>query len=288
MSETPVRTPKHMVLHCRVTDRPSTALDLLALHLPLSRGQLKQVMSKGAVWHGRGRQVQRIRRGKKKLQPDDRVHLYYDAKVLQEEPPAPALLADEKDYSVWFKPYGMRSQGSKWGDHCSLSRWVEQHLQRPAFIVHRLDRSATGLMMLAHSKAMAARLSRLFAQRDIAKEYRVIVHGHYDTGNDEQVLDSPIDGRPAITRVRCLAFDAVKNISLLGVVIETGRKHQIRRHLSGQGYPVVGDRMYGQDDGKNDLQLCACRLTFECPRSHERKTFELDEARLPHLENVQL
>ncbi len=51
-------------------------------------------------------------------------------------------------------PYGMLSQGSKWSDHCTIARFAQQHLtpERPVFIVHRLDRAATGLILIAHSK----------------------------------------------------------------------------------------------------------------------------------------
>ena len=69
-----------------------------------------------------------------------------------------------KTTSIWYKPYGIYCQGSKWGDHHTIHRMAEQQLQRPCFIVHRLDRATTGLVIVAHKKKIAAALAALFAQ----------------------------------------------------------------------------------------------------------------------------
>ena len=121
--------------HVSISDPSQSALDLLAAESGLSKQQIKQAMQKGAVWRSQGKQAQRMRRVAKNLKAGDNLHLYYDEKVLAEVPPAPQLIADESAYSVWYKPYGMRSQGTKWGDHCALYRWVEVNLkpERPAF-----------------------------------------------------------------------------------------------------------------------------------------------------------
>ena len=68
-------------------------------------------MTKGAVWLTRGRNTQRLRRASRALREGDEIHLYYDTKILGEEPVAPSLVADMGGYSVWYKPYGLRSQG---------------------------------------------------------------------------------------------------------------------------------------------------------------------------------
>jgi len=95
---------------------------------------------------------------------------------------SPAILVEDcGDYSIWNKPSGMLSQGSKWGDHCTIYRWVEKNLQpeRAAFVVHRLDRAATGLILLAHKKSVASQFSRLFEKREIYKRYLVKVKGDF-------------------------------------------------------------------------------------------------------------
>ena len=243
------------------------AVDLLAAESDLSRQKIKSAMKKGAVWITHGTQVRHLRRAKKPLSAGDTLHLYYNEAVLAEVPPAPVLIADEGTYSIWYKPYGLRSQGTKWADHCAINRWLEQNLvpERPAFIVHRLDRAATGLMIIAHSKAMAEAFSRMFRERTISKRYRAVVHGEFSPSEIPTLFDSALDEKPSISHVKRLAYDSESERSLLEVDIETGRKHQIRRHLAEAGFPVVGDRLYGREDDTENLQLSAVELVFTCP-----------------------
>ncbi|WP_236725660.1 pseudouridine synthase family protein [Candidatus Reidiella endopervernicosa] len=237
-------------------------------------------MSKGAVWLTHDEHTARLRRAKRKPLAGDTLHLYYDEQVLAEEPTPPTLVADEGDYSVWYKPYGMRSQGSKYGDHCTINRWVEQNLEpeRPAFIVHRLDRAATGLIIIAHKKRVAAEFTRMFQQRSIDKRYRVTVHGEFPDTPEPQLIEREIEGRSARSLITKLAFNGEQNRTHLDVSIETGRKHQIRRHLAEAGFPVVGDRLYGQKGDSEDLCLTAYQLTFACPVTHWRKSFNLPDS----------
>lgn len=279
-----------MDYHVTLTDPAQPVLDLLVAESGLSKQQIKQAMHKGAFWRTRGKQAQRIRRVPKNSKAGDAFHLYYDKKVLTEEPPEPQLIADEGAYSVWYKPYGMRSQGSKWGDHCALYRWVEVSLkpERPAFLVHRLDRAATGLILVAHQKKAASALTKIFEQRQVDKRYRVVVEGEFSesTGpwDKQQTFDSDIDGKAAISHARCLEYDESHDRSLLEVFIETGRKHQIRRHLSGSGFPVVGDRLYGDAArSEENLQLTACSLTFVCPLTGIERNYQLPSKLMPKL-----
>jgi tRNA pseudouridine32 synthase/23S rRNA pseudouridine746 synthase len=248
--------------HISVKHTSETPVELLAVASGLSRQRVKQVMWKGAVWLERHGGVRRIRRAKSRLQVGDRLHCYYNERVLAAEPEEAYLVADEGEYSVWFKPKGMFSQGSKWGDHCAIDRWVQTHLtpERPVFLVHRLDRATDGLIVLAHRKRVARELSRMFFERKVKKRYRVWVVGPFLTDGPDKVIDDPVDGRSAISRVTLDHYDELRDRSLLQVEIDTGRKHQIRRHLSGVGHPVVGDRLYGQKKTDEDLQLSCVYL----------------------------
>lgn len=276
-----------MEYHVTLTDCDQSALQRLVEESGLSKNQIKQAMQKGALWRSRSKQAQRIRRIPKNLQSGDTLHLYFDEKVLAETPAEPELIADEGLYSVWYKPYGMRSQGSKWGDHCALYRWVEvnHRPERPAFLVHRLDRAATGLMLVAHSKKMAAALTKLFEQRQVDKRYQAIVAGRFseETGAwaPKRTFTDELDAKTAISHARCLVYGAETEQSLLEVSIETGRKHQIRRHLSGAGFPIVGDRLYGDaKSGDQDLKLVASSLSFVCPFSGEDRVYQLPKQKL--------
>lgn len=266
----------HIETHVLIESVEDSPVDLLHLSTGLSKQQIKSAMTLGAVWLTRGRNTQRLRRAKRVLRVGDEVHLYYDAKILAETPDEPALIADVGGYSVWQKPYGMRSQGSKWGDHCTVARWAERHLQpeRVAFTVHRLDRAANGLILVAHSKTMAAALSELFRNREVEKRYRALVDGDFSQQPNPLRVEVPIDGKEAVSEFTLLRFEGER--SIVDVRIETGRKHQIRRHLAGLGHPVIGDRLYGkgEEDGI-DLQLTAYLLQFRCPVNDAQVEYRL-------------
>jgi len=265
-------------LHLTVDNADATVVDLLAAGSGLSRQQIRQAMDKGAVWLTHGKGTRRVRRRKARLRVDDSLHLYYNAAVLAAQVPAATLVADHGAYSVWVKPAGMRSQGSRWGDHSTLGRWAEKQLQpqRSAFIVHRLDRAASGLMLLAHDKRTAAALSALFRQRRVIKRYQAQVRGAFPQDPDGLCMDDALDGRDSHSVARRLSYDADRDCSLLEVEISTGRKHQIRRHLAAIGHPVVGDRLYGKGDSSDDLQLAAVYLGFECPLSGQQRVYRFD------------
>lgn len=255
-------------VHVPVTSSGVLPVDVLHEATGLPKQRIKLAMNKGAAWLTRGRKTQRLRRVKRALLQGDEVHLYYDATVLNEVPPEPVLLEDAGGYSVWDKPCGLLSQGSKWGDHCTLVRWAEQHLepQRTSFTVHRLDRATRGLILVAHSRTVAAALAALFSQRKITKRYRATVVGDFSAQPNPLRVDQAIDGRAAVSEFSFLAYQPDSDTSLVDVGIETGRKHQIRRHLASLGHPIVGDRLYGEGRaGGEDLQLTAWLLAFHCP-----------------------
>jgi len=281
MMEVPARSE----FHVDVKESGTNAVDALAALTGFSRQRIKMAMQRGAVWLTSRGSCRRIRRAKKALRVGDELDLYYDERVLLSEPIAPTLIADEGDYSLWFKPCGLLSQGSKWGDHCTVSRWAEQYLtpQRPSFIIHRLDRAATGFILVGHTKAATVALTNLFQSREIEKRYRVIVHGEFPDTPSPYTINIAIDGKASTSHVTRIAFDQQQQRSLLSVHIETGRKHQIRRHLSESGYVVVGDRLYGSGKDSEDLQLTACYLAFKCPLSGKPRCYTLADEFLPKL-----
>ena len=271
--------------HIEVNETGANAVELLASETELSKQKIKQAMQKGAVWLSNNKGTHRLRRQSKKLTSGTTLHFYFDPAVLNENVDDAILVADEGAYSVWYKPRGMLSQGSKWSDHCAINRWIEQNLepQRPAFIVHRLDRFASGLILIAHKKKIATALADLFQQKRINKQYKVIVHGMF--ANDTVTYRNDIDNKPAISHVSLLQYDEVSDTSLVQVDIETGRKHQIRIHLSEAEFAVVGDRLFGNYEGNADLQLTAVKLSFTSPVDGTEKTYILEDELQPKLEN---
>ena len=254
------------------------ALDCLSQHIDLSKQQLKMVMQNGAVWLESSHGIKRLRRAKKSLSQGDKIHVYYDANIQTSKPPEAKLISDEGDYSIWNKPNGMYSQGTKWGDHCTIYRYAEQNLmpQRQAFIVHRLDKAANGIIILAHKKTVAAKFSKMFEQRKINKIYKAEVEGCIENISLPYEIRNELDGKVAISEIISLECDSKKQRTVVKINIKTGRKHQIRRHLSGMGYPIVGDRLYGAKNIKEDLQLSSIELTFDCPINDTPKIYHLN------------
>lgn len=234
-------------------------------------------MNKGAVWLQRGRtKRKRLRRVTTPLRTGDRLAVYFDPDLLSLSPPVARVLWQSREYSLWYKPAGLLSQGNDYGDHASLLRQAELSRQSgQGYLVHRLDREAMGLMLIAHTQDAARRLSALFQQRQVQKWYEVRVVGQPSPsrGRINQLLDS----RSAITDYEVIHYDSKNATSLLRVQIETGRRHQIRRHLAMIGHPVLGDPLYGKGNKNAEgLQLRAVRLQFRCPFSQVLRDFQLD------------
>ncbi len=153
-------------------------------------------------------------------------------------------------------------------------RCVEHEQKRPCFLSLRLDADAAGLTVIAHDSKVAGALSQCFSGRTMTKHYLARVTGIIHTR--DQLIDTPVDGKAAISRATTLSTDETSQTSLLQVAIETGRKHQIRKHLESIGHPIVGDRLYGKPT-KATLQLLAVSLEFDCPLSRQRVKLELPE-----------
>jgi tRNA pseudouridine32 synthase/23S rRNA pseudouridine746 synthase len=257
---------------------PTQASDFLALHTGLSKARIKDAMAKGAVWlqrKGRGRD--RLRRATAALKLGDGVEFFYDPAILALGIPNASCVKDFRHYSIWFKPAGLLTQGTDYGDHCSLLRCVQTYFdpKRDAYPVHRIDREAEGLVVVAHTSDAAARLSRIFQGHEVKKVYRAEVLGTMDTG--QGLIDLPLDGKQAFTHYTVLRADMENSTSALQVEIKTGRLHQIRRHLAAIGHPVMGDPRYGKGnrDGR-PLRLKACAIEFICPFTHVKVFCSID------------
>lgn len=240
-------------------------------------------MRYGAVWRTRGSKTTRLRKASSTLEAGDELHVYYRADLIDAKVAEPVLLADEGEYSVWHKPAGVLCQGSKYGDHHTLQRMavLSQNTDRNNLLVHRLDRFTFGVCLLAHSKTMQGKLSRLFETRAVDKHYQALCDGLPEQGLLPVNVDLPIDGRPAHSEVSLLAATAER--SKLQVRITTGRKHQVRIHLASLNLPVIGDRQHGNPADQRDLQLCAYSLGLTCPLTGEKKFYQAEQTLLPPL-----
>ncbi len=237
---------------------------------------ITEACTKGAVWlqkSGKGK-ILRERKADFPIKPQDIITLYYDQRVLS----MPTLkeaecLEETKHYGVWIKKAGVVTQGTQAGDHTSLLRCVELKKKKETFLVHRLDRETEGLTLIAYTSEGAAKLSTLFQENRIKKTYEAVVLGTMTPGRKE-TINASLDDKEAVTHIEVL--DSSESFSLLKVDIETGRLHQIRRHLDHIGHPVMGDPKYGKGNkNREGLKLLASSLSFMDPWERKQKTWTL-------------
>lgn len=164
-------------------------------------------------------------------------------------------------------------------------------------IVHRLDKGTSGLLLVARDDGAQAALVAALRARRVERRYLTLVRGRPSPPSG--TIDAPVgrhpvrrrlmavvaEGRPAVTHYRVL--EANEEASLLDVVLETGRTHQIRVHLGHLGHPVMGDATYG---GRSELSmrlsldrpfLHAWRLAF--PHPDDGRTVEVTDELAPDL-----
>lgn len=252
----------------------------LAAATGLSRGRVKLAMKQGAVWLRQGKKRRRIRHAKRTVQPGQTLEIYYDEALLTATAPEAWCLKDGEHYSVWFKPAGLLTQGTLYGDHFSLERKAELHFAGVRHIhpVHRLDRETAGLVILAHGRKSAAALSSLFREGRIQKIYRAELLGEIKDAGESRFIDEPIEGKEAKTEFVVEGVDPDAGISTALVRLHTGRMHQIRRHFDMIGHPVMGDPRYGKGNkNRFGLRLAAVHLSFLCPFLQRQVAFTTEE-----------
>ena len=148
------------------------------------------------------------------------------------------VLWQDESYLVCDKPAGLVS--------CDDPKSVETLLREQEKVptleaVHRLDRDTTGCLLFAKNHAAFLAAVEVFKTHKVSKVYHAVVAGSFKFLH--QVVETPIDNQPAVSRVTREAAGA--DASFLRVRIETGRTNQIRKHLASIRYPIIGDRVFG-------------------------------------------
>jgi len=151
--------------------------------------------------------------------------------------------------------------------------------------VHRLDRGTSGALLFARTSAAAATLTARFESRQVDKRYLALVRGEpaasgtIDHPIPRSVEDAGAPRVPAVTHYQLVARSTVDRCSLVLAIPETGRGHQVRRHLRHLGHPLVGDVNYGRGEinrryraeyGLHRLALHALDLAFDHPVTRAR------------------
>lgn len=152
------------------------------------------------------------------------------------------------------------------------------------FIVHRLDRDTSGVLVFA--KSPEAKENLKLQWKNVRKKYLAVVHGilaeksgtitSYLVENDDYEVFSVKDARKGeLAKTRYKVLKEAKKFSLLEIELLTGKKNQIRVHFSEKGHPLVGDDKYGnKGEPKCRLALHSHTITFQHPRTGKEVTFE--------------
>jgi len=259
---------------------------LLTALAPMNRTRVKQLLRSGRVSVNGAS----ITRHDHPLKPADRVAIGRDAPVAHTAAQLGVpVVYEDAAVLVIDKPSGLLSVATEDEKIDTAFVRLRFHLEsmsagRP-FVVHRLDRDTSGLLLFARTAESRDTLQTNW--ESVTKTYLAVVEGtpreaegtvenFLTEGRDLRVRASNRPGgeaKAAVSRYRVVGTR--DGNSLVEVLLETGRKHQIRVHLAGLGCPVVGDTVYGATtDPCGRLGLHAWRLTFEHPTSGERVEVE--------------
>lgn len=166
------------------------------------------------------------------------------------------------------KPAGLPSQRTKRGEPGVYE--ILRERETYVGLHHRLDRRASGLLVLSLHKSVNKALTAGFRKHAITRTYIALCEGHVEDAS----WDWPVDGKRARTDVHALEHRP-DGVSVVRCTLHTGRLHQIRQHAAMNGTPLVGDRMYGGDLSRpwDRLGLHAAELSLVHPKTGERCTW---------------
>ena len=201
---------------------------------------------------------------KHELHEDDAVEILIDD---TKKPTAGkiSILWQDADYLIVNKPAYFVTNAS---DESIEAKLQKQEKNKNICAVHRLDKETSGCVIFAKSAEAKKAMIPLFKGRDIMKIYRAVAIGKFPRIQTE--IHSDIEGFMSTTLVKTL--DQNKYASYLELRIETGRTHQIRRHLADKRYPVMGDKKYAGTGNELSVEqprqmLHAYRLIFNHPKT---------------------
>jgi RluA family pseudouridine synthase len=265
---------------------PQALLDALAALFPeSSKSTLRQMLQTGRV-RVNG-EVEK--NAKRELEPEDAVDVAEKA-VHRNLPEGLTVLHEDADVIVVFKAHGILTVPTERERDTTVQAYLNAYLgqnkgKERIQVVHRLDRETSGVLVFAKNAFAREQLKEQFAAHTTERLYVALVEGVMDPeeGTFRSYLremrdlkmvsvDVHPDAKFAVTHYRTVETNG--RYSLLEVKLETGRKNQIRAHLSESGHPVVGDRMYGSEINPiGRLGLHAKLLGFDHPVTRKHLVF---------------
>jgi 23S rRNA pseudouridine1911/1915/1917 synthase len=264
---------------------PQPLLDVLAeLYPDSSRTTLRQLLQNGRVRVNGGTEKD----AKLVVDPDEIVEVMArsDERVL---PPGIAILHEDRDVIVILKSHGLLTVATEREREATAQAYLNEYLgsagEERIQVVHRLDRDTSGVLVFAKNFFARERLKEQFMIHSVERIYVAIIEGTIDPAEgtiesnllEKQDLkmvsvDAHPDSKHAVTHYRTIQTKGP--FAMLEVTLETGRKNQIRAHLSEAGHPVAGDKMYGaKTNPLGRLGLHAKLLGFDHPTTGKHLVF---------------
>lgn len=264
---------------------------LLATLKEQSRSSVKGLLGRGQI----AVNGQVTRQFDTPLRPGDTVSVNYGRGKVEFNNPLLRILWEDDDLIVVNKKEGLLSVATERERIRTAYRILGDYLKRndphaKIFILHRLDRDTSGIMMFAKNPMVKEKLQSNWNEMITQRAYVAVVEGRPEKDNDlivsnltqndhMQVYVTSGEGKEAITRYRLLQSNGA--YSLLELELETGRKNQIRAQMQSIGHPVAGDTKYGAETNPaGRLMLHARKLCFIHPTTGEEMRFE---TRVPEL-----
>lgn len=260
-------------------------LDVLASMFPdSSRTTLRQMLQARRVRVNGEAEID----AKREVGGDDEVRVLSRSEAVT-LPPELTLLHEDDDILVVIKANGLLTVATAREQENTAQALLNEYLRQKGggriHVVHRLDRETSGVLVFAKNFKAREILKEKFAAHDIDRVYIAIVEGKMQPPSgtiESNLLERPNlrmesvkrhpEAKLSITHYRTAQFSG--SYSMLEVTLETGRKNQIRAHLSEKGHPIVGDHFYGSKiNPLNRLGLHANLLGFEHPTTGKRMRF---------------
>jgi 23S rRNA pseudouridine1911/1915/1917 synthase len=266
---------------------PTSLLDSLSDLFPdSSKTTLRQMLQAGRI-RVNG-EVEKD--AKRMLQAGDSIDV--GSRALQAAlPPGLSMLHEDDDVMVVYKSNGLLTVATERERDTTVQAYLNEYLkskrQGRVHVVHRLDRESSGVLVFARNFAARENLKNQFAAHSVDRIYVAVVEGSLDPPagtirsylREEKSLrmvstESDPQARLAITHYKTL--ESGGRYSMLEVTLETGRKNQIRAHLSEAGHPIIGDNLYGATTNPiGRLGLHARLLGFRHPSTGEKLSFSV-------------
>lgn len=243
-----------------------------------TKNAVKKAIKRGILWHNG-----EIARTGSWVSEGDVIELHENIAIPKAFPLEISLVFEDEYFAVVNKPGGLPVSGNAYRTlENALVNQLRQSSEKDAYKwakpVHRIDAATCGLVLFAKTISVHHKLSKLFEDRKIEKEYVAILSGAIEN----QKIESSIDNKSAISLVDVISKVPSllnKELSLVNLKPLTGRTHQLRIHCAEVGHPIVGDKIYAGNENTfrhKGLFLQANKLSFSHPINGKIVSFQLE------------